>query len=125
MRFTGPPFTVASYIIEARPSKNYNFTKPIIYRHHQTSFPLINHLLHISIHYVLPQLQPPPQIIHIFHSCLPPLNVNHYPYYINPPMNKFISRIKPYYHVPIILFRVPPTHLINQSNHLPIDLLPL
>ncbi|WP_313957857.1 uroporphyrinogen decarboxylase family protein, partial [Staphylococcus aureus] len=26
---------------------------------------------------------------------------------------------------PLILFRLPPTHLINQSNHLPIHLLPL
>uniref|UniRef100_UPI0028CB1ADD uroporphyrinogen decarboxylase family protein n=1 Tax=Staphylococcus epidermidis TaxID=1282 RepID=UPI0028CB1ADD len=42
--FTPPPFTLPSYIIHPPPSKNYNFTKPIIYTHDQTSFPLINHL---------------------------------------------------------------------------------
>ena len=40
-------------------------------------------------------------------------------------MNKLISGIKAYYDVPIILFGVGASHLINEWNDLPIDVLGL
>ncbi|WP_420903251.1 uroporphyrinogen decarboxylase family protein, partial [Staphylococcus pettenkoferi] len=81
MAFTPPPFTLPSYIIQTAPSNNYHFTKPIIYPHQPTSFPFIHHLLHISIPYLTPQIQPRPQLIQLFDSSVRTLNVTDYPRY--------------------------------------------
>lgn len=123
--FTGAPFTLASYMIEGGPSKNYNFTKVMMYRDEETWFALMNHLVDISIDYVVAQVEAGAEIIQIFDSWVGALNVKDYRYYIKPAMNKLISGIKAYYDVPIILFGVGASHLINEWNDLPIDVLGL
>ncbi|MBF9291463.1 uroporphyrinogen decarboxylase, partial [Staphylococcus epidermidis] len=97
--FTGAPFTLASYMIEGGPSKNYNFTKAMMYRDEETWFALMNHLVDISIDYVVAQVEAGAEIIQIFDSWVGALNVKDYRYYIKPAMNKLISGIKAYYDV--------------------------
>lgn len=123
--FTGAPFTLASYMIEGGPSKNYNFTKAMMYRDEETWFALMDHLVNISIDYVVAQIEAGAELIQIFDSWVGALNVDDYHYYIQPAMNQLISGIKAKYDVPVILFGVGASHLIDEWNQLPIDVLGL
>ena len=75
----------------------------MMYRDEGTWFALMNHLVDISIDYVVAQVEAGAEIIQIFDSWVGALNVKDYRYYIKPAMNKLISGIKAYYDVPIIL----------------------
>ncbi|MDU0967047.1 MAG: uroporphyrinogen decarboxylase [Staphylococcus lugdunensis] len=123
--FTGAPFTLASYMIEGGPSKNYTFTKAMMYRDEATWFALMNHLVSISIDYVVAQVEAGAELIQIFDSWVGALNIQDYKYYIKPAMQKLISGIKEKHDVPIILFGVGASHLIDEWNDLPIDVLGL
>ncbi|WP_436881532.1 uroporphyrinogen decarboxylase [Staphylococcus gallinarum] len=123
--FTGAPFTLASYMIEGGPSKNYNFTKAMMYRDEATWFALMDHLVEMSINYVSAQIEAGAELIQVFDSWVGALNVQDYRYYIKPAMNKLISGIKAKHDVPVILFGVGASHLVNEWNDLPIDVLGL
>ena len=123
--FTGAPFTLASYMIEGGPSKNYNFTKAMMYGDEPTWFALMDHLVDVSITYVVAQIEAGAELIQIFDSWVGALNVQDYNYYIKPAMKKLVSGIKAHYDVPVILFGVGASHLINEWNDLPIDVLGL
>lgn len=123
--FTGAPFTLASYMIEGGPSKNYNFTKAMMYGDEPTWFALMDHLVDVSITYVVAQIEAGAELIQIFDSWVGALNVQDYNYYIKPAMQKLVSGIKAHHDVPVILFGVGASHLINEWNDLPIDVLGL
>lgn len=123
--FTGAPFTLASYMIEGGPSKNYNFTKAMMYRDEATWFALMNHLVDVSVKYVTAQVEAGAELIQIFDSWVGALNVEDYRRYIKPHMIRLISEVKEKHDVPVILFGVGASHLINEWNDLPIDVLGL
>src|SRR5699024_7125655 len=119
------PFTLASYMIEGGPSKNYNFTKAMMYSDEATWFALMDHLVEMSITYTTAQIEAGAEIIQVFDSWGGALNVQDYRYYIKPAMEKLIKGIKAIYDVPVILFGVGASHLVNEWNELPIDVLGL
>ncbi|HFN0106994.1 TPA: uroporphyrinogen decarboxylase [Staphylococcus aureus] len=123
--FTGAPFTLASYMIEGGPSKNYNFTKAMMFRDEATWFALMNHLVDVSVKYVTAQVEAGAELIQIFDSWVGALNVEDYRRYIKPHMIRLISEVKEKHDVPVILFGVGASHLINEWNDLPIDVLGL
>ncbi len=123
--FTGAPFTLASYMIEGGPSKNYNFTKAMMYRDEATWFALMNHLVDVSVKYVTAQVEAGAELIQIFDSWVGALKVEDYRRYIKPHMIRLISEVKEKHDVPVILFGVGASHLINEWNDLPIDVLGL
>ena len=50
--FAGAPFTIASYLIEGRPSKNYIRTKALMYSEPQVWFQLMDKLGDMVIAYL-------------------------------------------------------------------------
>ncbi|PTF97167.1 uroporphyrinogen decarboxylase [Staphylococcus chromogenes] len=122
--FTGAPFTLASYMIEGGPSKNYNKTKALMYSHETTWFKLMDTLAEMSITYVGAQVEAGAQLIQVFDSWVGALNQADYDYYIKPCMEKLINGIKAF-QVPVIMFGVGASHLITSWNDLPIDVLGL
>lgn len=122
--FTGAPFTLASYMIEGGPSKNYNKTKALMYSDETTWFKLMDTLTEMSIIYVGAQVEAGAQLIQVFDSWVGALNKADYDYYIKPCMEKLINGIKAF-QVPVIMFGVGASHLITSWNALPIDVLGL
>ncbi|MDT0692728.1 uroporphyrinogen decarboxylase [Staphylococcus chromogenes] len=122
--FTGAPFTLASYMIEGGPSKNYNKTKALMYSDETTWFKLMDTLTEMSIKYVGAQVEAGAQLIQVFDSWVGALNKADYDYYIKPCMEKLINGIKAF-QVPVIMFGVGASHLITSWNDLPIDVLGL
>src|SRR5699024_3708310 len=80
--FTGAPFTLASYMIEGVSSKNYNFTKAMMYSDDAIWFALMDHLVEMSITYTTAQIEEGAEIIQVFDSWVGALNVQDYRYYI-------------------------------------------
>ncbi|MFB1052276.1 uroporphyrinogen decarboxylase [Paraliobacillus sp. JSM ZJ581] len=122
--FSGAPFTLASYMIEGGPSKNYHQTKAIMYKDQTTWFALMDKLATMTITYVQAQVRSGAQAIQIFDSWVGALSVSDYRTFIKPVMNRIFSELQ-HEGVPLILFGVGASHLIHEWNDLPVDVIGL
>ncbi len=122
--FSGAPFTLASYMIEGGPSRNYNKTKAFMYADPKAWFALMDKLGEMIITYVKAQLNAGAKAIQIFDSWVGALNVEDYRYFIKPVMNKIFSALKEE-NAPLIMFGVGASHLALEWNDLPLDVVGL
>ncbi|WLR47604.1 uroporphyrinogen decarboxylase [Halobacillus litoralis] len=122
--FSGAPFTLASYMIEGGPSKNYNKTKSLMYSEPMTWFALMDKLADMVIAYVKAQVAAGASAIQIFDSWVGSLNVEDYRTFIKPVMQRIFSELKEE-GVPLITFGVGARHLIHEWDDLPVDVLGL
>ncbi|TFJ93542.1 uroporphyrinogen decarboxylase [Lentibacillus salicampi] len=122
--FSGAPFTLASYMIEGGPSKNYSKTKALMYSQPDVWFALMDKLADMTIAYVKAQIDAGARAIQIFDSWVGALNVEDYRYYIKPIMKRIFSELQAE-NVPLILFGVGARHLLLEWNDLPVDVIGL
>jgi uroporphyrinogen decarboxylase len=122
--FSGAPFTIASYMIEGGPSKNYNKTKAFMYTEPKAWFALMDKLADMIIIYVKAQIKAGAKAIQIFDSWVGALNVEDYRTFIKPVMNRIFSSLKEE-NVPLIMFGVGASHLALEWNDLPLDVVGL
>lgn len=122
--FSGAPFTLASYMIEGGPSKNYSKTKALMYSQPDVWFALMDKLADMTIAYVKAQIDAGAKAIQIFDSWVGALNVEDYRYYIKPIMKRIFSELQAE-NVPLILFGVGARHLLLEWNDLPVDVIGL
>lgn len=123
--FSGAPFTLASYMIEGGPSKNYNKTKAFMCSEPKAWFALMEKLGDMIITYVKAQIQAGAKAIQIFDSWVGALNTEDYRYFIKPVMNRIFSTLKEEENVPLIMFGVGASHLALEWNDLPLDVVGL
>ncbi|MFE4144256.1 uroporphyrinogen decarboxylase [Peribacillus sp. YIM B13472] len=122
--FSGAPFTIASYMIEGGPSKNYNKTKAFMYSEPKAWFALMDKLAEMIIVYVKSQIKAGVSAIQIFDSWVGALNVKDYRVFIKPIMTRIFSSLREE-NVPLIMFGVGASHLALEWNDLPIDVVGL
>ncbi|UOE60017.1 uroporphyrinogen decarboxylase [Priestia filamentosa] len=122
--FAGAPFTLASYMIEGGPSKNYNKTKAMMYAEPKIWFSLMDKLANMTITYVKSQIKTGAKAIQIFDSWVGALNVQDYRTFIKPTMEKIFSSLRNE-GVPLIMFGVGASHLVHEWNDLPLDVVGL
>lgn len=122
--FSGAPFTLASYMIEGGPSKNYHKTKAFMYSEPEAWFKLMDKLADMTITYVEAQVEAGAKAIQIFDSWVGALNEADYRTYIKPVMERIFTELRKN-NVPLILFGVGASHLIKEWNDLPVDVLGL
>lgn len=122
--FSGAPFTLASYMIEGGPSKNYSKTKSLMYSEPMTWFALMDKLADMVIEYVKAQVAAGAEAIQIFDSWVGSLNVEDYRTFIKPVMQRIFSELKEA-NVPLITFGVGAGHLIHEWDDLPVDVIGL
>lgn len=122
--FSGAPFTLASYMIEGGPSKNYYKTKAFMYSQPEAWFKLMDKLGETAIRYVKSQIAAGAQAIQIFDSWVGTLNVADYRTFVKPVMEKIFTELKEE-NVPLIMFGVGASHLANDWNDLPLDVVGL
>ncbi|MFS0634621.1 uroporphyrinogen decarboxylase [Mesobacillus foraminis] len=122
--FSGAPFTLASYMIEGGPSKNYNKTKAFMYAEPKAWFALMDKLAEVTITYVKSQIKAGAKAIQIFDSWVGALNVQDYRHYIKPVMERIFSSLKEE-NVPLIMFGVGASHLAMEWHDLPLDVVGL
>ncbi|MFA1713513.1 uroporphyrinogen decarboxylase [Peribacillus frigoritolerans] len=122
--FSGAPFTIASYMIEGGPSKNYNKTKAFMYSEPKAWFALMDKLADMIIIYVKSQIKAGVKAVQIFDSWVGALNVEDYRVFIKPIMTRIFSSLREE-NVPLIMFGVGASHLALEWNDLPIDVVGL
>ncbi|XJZ28118.1 uroporphyrinogen decarboxylase [Bacillota bacterium Lsc_1132] len=122
--FSGAPFTLASYMIEGGPSRNYIKTKSFMYTDPKAWFALMDKLADMIITYVKAQLNAGAKAIQIFDSWVGALNVEDYRIFIKPVMGKIFSALKEE-KAPLIMFGVGASHLALDWNDLPLDVIGL
>ncbi|SDJ88370.1 uroporphyrinogen decarboxylase [Sediminibacillus albus] len=122
--FSGAPFTLASYMIEGGPSKNYHKTKAMMYSDPTAWFALMDKLADMTITYAKAQIQSGAKAFQIFDSWVGALHAADYREYIKPIMNRIFTELKQE-GVPLILFGVGARHLIMEWNDLPVDVIGL
>lgn len=122
--FAGAPFTLASYMIEGGPSKNYHKTKAFMYAEPESWFLLMDKLANMTIDYVKAQIRAGVSAIQIFDSWVGALNVQDYQKFIKPTMTRIFSVLREE-NVPLIIFGVGASHLLHEWNDLPVDVIGL
>ncbi|UJL48215.1 uroporphyrinogen decarboxylase [Virgibacillus sp. NKC19-16] len=122
--FSGAPFTLASYMIEGGPSKDYGKTKALMYRKPDVWFALMDKLADMTITYVEAQVEAGAKAIQIFDSWVGALNVADYRVFIKPVMTRIFSELQKL-DVPLVVFGVGARHLLLEWNDLPVDVIGL
>ncbi|RSL29509.1 uroporphyrinogen decarboxylase [Salibacterium salarium] len=122
--FSGAPFTLASYMIEGGPSKNYYKTKAFMYAQPQAWHALMDKLGDMTIRYVKAQIRAGAQAIQIFDSWVGALNATDYRLYVKPVMKKIIDALSEE-NVPLIMFGVGNSHLMQEWNDLSLQVIGL
>ncbi|KIQ95747.1 Uroporphyrinogen decarboxylase [Anoxybacillus thermarum] len=122
--FAGAPFTLASYMIEGGPSKNYNKTKAFMYAEPKAWFALMDKLADMTIRYVKAQIRAGASAIQIFDSWVGAVNVADYRQFIKPTMERIFTALRDE-NVPLIMFGVGASHLAKEWHDLPLDVVGL
>lgn len=122
--FAGAPFTLASYMIEGGPSRNYAKTKSFMVSEPVAWFALMDKLGDMVIADIAAQVEAGAKAIQIFDSWVGALSVEDYRVFIKPIMTRIFAELQKE-NVPLILFGVGASHLVNEWNDLPIDVLGL
>lgn len=111
--FVGAPFTLASYMIEGGPSKNYAKLKALMYNQSENWHLLMDKLAVSMAEYLLFQEESGASALQIFDSWVGILSVQDYREYVLPHMEKMMGLLKAKTNVPIILFGTNTSHLLQ------------
>ncbi len=122
--FAGAPFTLASYMIEGGPSRNYAKTKSLMVSEPVAWFALMDKLADMIIADITAQVEAGAKAIQIFDSWVGALNVDDYRIFIKPVMTRIFAELQKE-NVPLILFGVGASHLVNEWNDLDVDVVGL
>ncbi|MBB6449524.1 uroporphyrinogen decarboxylase [Geomicrobium halophilum] len=122
--FAGAPFTLASYMVEGGPSKNYENTKAMMYGDQKTWMTLMDRLADMTISYTKAQIAAGSQAIQIFDSWVGALNASDYRVFVKPAMKKIFSALRDE-GVPLIMFGVGARHLLLEWDDLDLDVIGL
>lgn len=122
--FAGAPFTLASYMIEGGPSKNYHKTKAFMYSEPESWFLLMDKLANMTVRYLKAQVQAGASALQIFDSWVGALSRADYQHYIKPVMSKIFLEMQEA-DVPLIMHGVGASHLVLEWNELPLDVVGL
>ncbi|MCI5709372.1 uroporphyrinogen decarboxylase [Veillonella caviae] len=124
--FCGAPFTVASYLIEGGPTKNYNKTRGLMVSEPHVWHALMEKLATMSIEYLSMQAESGANALQIFDSWVGAVNRNQYDIFIFPHMERIISTVKARFPtVPLAMNGVGTDHLITSWAKLPLDVVAL
>lgn len=122
--FAGAPFTLASYLIEGGPSKNYALTKSFMVSQPEAWFLLMEKLGDMVIADLKAQIKAGAKAFQIFDSWVGALSHRDYSIFIKPVMERIFSELKGE-GVPMILFGVGASHLALDWQELPLDVVGL
>lgn len=122
--FSGAPFTLASYMIEGGPTRNFHKTKAFMHGEPQAWFALMDKLGEMVITYVKSQIQAGAKAVQIFDSWVGTVNRQDYNFFIKPTMEKIFTALREE-NVPLIMFGVGASHLALEWASLPLDVVGL
>jgi uroporphyrinogen decarboxylase len=106
--FCGGPFTVAGYLIEGRPSRDFVRVKELMYREPSVWHALLDRLADGFADYVEAQVDAGADVVQLFDSWVGVLSVADYEEFVAPYSARILARLE----VPTIHFGTGTTHLL-------------
>ncbi|MCG7406007.1 uroporphyrinogen decarboxylase [Paenibacillus sp. ACRRX] len=91
--FAGAPFTIASYLIEGKPSKSYIRTKTMMYESPELWFSLMDKLGDMVIEYVRAQVKHGAKAFQLFDSWVGSLSPRDFSTYVLPTMERIFHAV--------------------------------
>ncbi len=89
--FAGAPFTVASYLVEGRPSRTYGRTKALMFGDESLWFDLVDRLADLAIASLKSQVDAGAQAVQLFDSWAGALAPAHYRRFVKPASAKVLA----------------------------------
>ncbi|MDB5083546.1 MAG: uroporphyrinogen decarboxylase [Bacilli bacterium] len=120
--FAGAPFTLASYMIEGGPSKNYLKTKQMMYSHPDMWKALMDKLSDMILVYMKAQVAEGAQAIQIFDTWIGGLSPSDYRSYVFPTMQKIFQGLQEI-GAPTIYFGINTGELLSIWAELPVSVI--
>lgn len=108
--FAGAPFTLASYLIEGRGSRQYQQTKTLMYRDPAAWHALMERLSDVVSDYLNGQIAAGVQVVQLFDSWVGCLSPDDYREFVLPHTKRVIAKLSP--GVPVIHFGTDTTSLL-------------
>ncbi|MEX0626011.1 MAG: uroporphyrinogen decarboxylase [Chloroflexota bacterium] len=99
--FSGSPFTLACYLIEGRPSRDYAIAKAFMYREPGAWHALMEKLAEVVIRYLNAQVAAGAQVVQLFDSWVGALSPADYVIYVQPHVARIFAEV---HDVPTIHF---------------------
>lgn len=91
--FSGAPFTLACYLIEGRPSREYAIAKSFMYREPAAWHELMSRLSEVVIRYLRAQIEAGAQAVQLFDSWIGILNPADYAAYVQPHVRRILASV--------------------------------
>ena len=108
--FCGAPFTVAAYLVEGRPSRDFVRVKSLMYREPAAWHMLMDKLTDVFAGFVSAQVQAGADVVQLFDSWVGALSVSDYREFVQP----YSARILEALDVPTIHFGTGTAHLLRE-----------
>jgi uroporphyrinogen decarboxylase len=109
--FCGAPYTLASYMIEGRGSRNWIETKSLMYRDPGAFRSLLEKIIEVLVPYCQQQIEAGADAIQVFDSWVGSLSVQDYREFVLPLTTEFVRRVQSF-GVPVIYFGVDTASLL-------------
>ncbi len=114
--FAGAPFTLAAYMIEGGPSRNFLETKKLMYGQPEAWHALMQKLTPVLIDYLQAQVDAGAQALQLFDSWVGVLNPQDYRRFVQPYVRQILHTLMAQAEVPIIHFGVGATTLLREMK---------
>lgn len=118
--FAGGPFTVASYMVEGGPSKDYARVKGMMYSEPETWFALMEKLSAMTADYLLAQIAAGAHVVQLFDSWVGNLTVSDYERYVRPYSKRVADAVRAT-GTPFIHFGFGTGHLLQSMAGIGVD----
>ncbi|MEK7400954.1 MAG: uroporphyrinogen decarboxylase [Gemmatimonadota bacterium] len=113
--FAGGPFTLASYLIEGRPTRDFARTKALMHGAPELWHAMLDRLAEITIAYLLAQVRAGVDAVQLFDSWVGALDPDDYATCVQPYTRRIFERLRPA-GVPTIHFGVHTATLLDQIS---------
>ncbi|MGH2494711.1 MAG: uroporphyrinogen decarboxylase [Ktedonobacteraceae bacterium] len=92
--FSGAPFTLACYLIEGRPSRDYGLAKSLMYGQPQVWHALMEKLTEVVTRYLLAQIEAGVDVVQLFDSWVGALSPSVYRRFAQPYSQRILEAVK-------------------------------
>ena len=92
--FSGAPFTLACYLIEGRPSRDYGLAKSLMYGQPQVWHALMEKLTEVVTRYLLAQIEAGVDVVQLFDSWVGALSPSVYRQFAQPYTQRILAAVK-------------------------------
>ena len=110
--FAGAPFTLAAYLVEGRPSRDFVRTKSLMYGDQKTWHLLMDRLSELTVAYLRAQIAAGADVVQVFDSWIGALGPEDYARFVQPYMRRIFTSLGST-GVPMIHFGVGTTTLLG------------